>query len=680
MRKAAVNPFIVGDWIRKDEDFFGRQDLIAKYTALEKKAYWLMGARRMGKTSLLRKVQRSFRKRGNIVAVFWDVSGVSHVQELQNSLLDALDSAHDDFIKAGIVLDPEELESMSPDHILKQLRIACRHQNKKIVFLIDESESLFQMSGLYPDFIRRLKHMLLDHETFHVILASNHGLACHDKLNTQYLAADFLQSFLPPDYLTPVSLEEAAPLIKRLGCNEKEMLRIFHDCGGLPFLIQMVCYYVFDAKDIDVAFHNIQHGQFLDLFFRHDINFLDGPDFQIMSLISSLEPVNIYRLGTALQESPQLLAGRLRILQVLGLAAITPDAEYKVNNVFLKRWLKSNVQLGEEKKKDLDQQESVIIIIDLEQVTLIGPDEQRISYGFDASALQMLLPQLTAVSVENKALFKKAYDILFRSGDGKDRVAAFAGGSSSLVFTPRFHAWRSIAFEGLHDGQSHIALKRPLSRGCNPFSRYHHDNFDRMHFLLIAADTPPDIVMANQEILLLKDKLETAAGHQNLSVKVTALLSGQSDWSQIRTVMKKEEITHIHYAGHIRPQHMPFLYFRDEAQVAAVSLTDFFAAATSPLSFVYLNSCDGALSGPDLCADAAACMHQYEVRALLGMQSKVDDRFSAEFALDFYHHYMANDFSERGALAAVRKRWADNLRHYSGRQAFWTSPVLIEKF
>ena len=56
------NPFIAGSWVR-GEDFFGRADLIRDILEGDRHSVWVLGGRRLGKTSLLKeleyRVQRS---------------------------------------------------------------------------------------------------------------------------------------------------------------------------------------------------------------------------------------------------------------------------------------------------------------------------------------------------------------------------------------------------------------------------------------------------------------------------------------------------------------------------------------------------------------------------------------------------------------------------------------------
>jgi hypothetical protein len=53
------NPYTNGNVIHKDEDFYDRDDLTGIVHRREPRAYYLKGNRRIGKTSLLRQIERN---------------------------------------------------------------------------------------------------------------------------------------------------------------------------------------------------------------------------------------------------------------------------------------------------------------------------------------------------------------------------------------------------------------------------------------------------------------------------------------------------------------------------------------------------------------------------------------------------------------------------------------------
>jgi hypothetical protein len=85
------NPFVVGQWVR-GEKFFGREEIIAELLQGQRHAIWVAALRRMGKTSLLRELER--RAQGyadaNYLPLYWDLEGATCDETLRESLLAAL--------------------------------------------------------------------------------------------------------------------------------------------------------------------------------------------------------------------------------------------------------------------------------------------------------------------------------------------------------------------------------------------------------------------------------------------------------------------------------------------------------------------------------------------------------------------------------------------------------------
>ena len=50
------NPFIAGSWVRGD-NFFGRGAMLQEILEGERDSLWVVGARRLGKTSLLKELE-----------------------------------------------------------------------------------------------------------------------------------------------------------------------------------------------------------------------------------------------------------------------------------------------------------------------------------------------------------------------------------------------------------------------------------------------------------------------------------------------------------------------------------------------------------------------------------------------------------------------------------------------
>ena len=95
-------PFIVGQWVR-GESFYGRRELLAEILDGRRDRLWLLGSRRIGKTSLLRQLEHlTVSGDRGFFPLFWDFQGAEGPEELQFELRDALLDAEDRLRELGI--------------------------------------------------------------------------------------------------------------------------------------------------------------------------------------------------------------------------------------------------------------------------------------------------------------------------------------------------------------------------------------------------------------------------------------------------------------------------------------------------------------------------------------------------------------------------------------------------
>ena len=67
-------PYVVGRWVR-GANHYGRQRLIDYVLSIEDNTVWIVGTRRIGKTSLLRQIEFLTVDDPSYVPLFWDLQG-----------------------------------------------------------------------------------------------------------------------------------------------------------------------------------------------------------------------------------------------------------------------------------------------------------------------------------------------------------------------------------------------------------------------------------------------------------------------------------------------------------------------------------------------------------------------------------------------------------------------------
>src|SRR5512134_2649767 len=135
------NPFIAGSWVR-GEDFFGRGELVRELLEGERHSLWVLGGRRLGKTSLLKELEyRVQRSRDTpFVALYWDLQGSADARGLAETLLSSVEDA-EAFCRAADV-QVEDLESLPVAEMLATLVRRTVRSGWRLLLLVDEAEEL----------------------------------------------------------------------------------------------------------------------------------------------------------------------------------------------------------------------------------------------------------------------------------------------------------------------------------------------------------------------------------------------------------------------------------------------------------------------------------------------------------------------------------------------------------
>ena len=119
-------------WVHR-RNHYGRERLIEYLLHSSDTALWLVGTRRMGKTSALRQVEAKAMEPARIiyVPIFWDMQGSESPQDLSNELFDALLDTAERF--APLQIDVKAFEDQDALTILRTLIRAVGEQGKQIL-------------------------------------------------------------------------------------------------------------------------------------------------------------------------------------------------------------------------------------------------------------------------------------------------------------------------------------------------------------------------------------------------------------------------------------------------------------------------------------------------------------------------------------------------------------------
>ncbi|MDM8564040.1 AAA family ATPase [Candidatus Halobeggiatoa sp. HSG11] len=118
---STISPYKTGGSIEKDYIFFGRKQIVTQILSCEPKNYLIVGGRQVGKSSLLKKIQRNYEDNSDV-----------------NCCYISLKDTSDLLIKLNLTLN---LDINTPLHILLDL---LTKNKQKYLFLIDEADDFFK--------------------------------------------------------------------------------------------------------------------------------------------------------------------------------------------------------------------------------------------------------------------------------------------------------------------------------------------------------------------------------------------------------------------------------------------------------------------------------------------------------------------------------------------------------
>ena len=676
------NPFIVGDWIKRDEDFVGRADLVAALTRLQRNLIWLIGARRMGKTSLLRRVQRQLQAGGPAVAIFWDVSGSRSAEDLRESLLDALSAAAAALTGIGLELPHCEAEK----GLLALLRRLCTQAEEArhpLVLLLDESEALLHIAAQDDALAQKLTALFTASPHLFVIMASNHGLAAWDELDTRHLISPFLQPFMPPVYLSPWSAAEALAVTARTAAAPAEQLEIVTASGGLPFLVQLCCFYRFETGDWAAALARLEREQMLDLFFRDDFNHFDAGMRLLLGLISHHGGLGAARAAEWLP-SPRAAGQRLDLLVRLGFISRDADDQVRISNIFLDNWIRQVYLPGNplpipmEPGGESAVPERLLIRFESNGVLLQHLDGEGVRHSAGPLPFLAEVPVSTEASwAEPAAAGRALYRQLFQ---GQSRYWVEMLQRNPACHLPVSGAGLDLAVEALHDGSGYLALTHPLYReeAVSGLAPQPLPPGRELKILLVASDTPPGLGKIDDEILLLSEHMRRRREVPGAAVSITMLFSHDCSLESMERAAGAAPYDIIHYSGHLsRRAHSAdeYLYLRQDSRpdspVQALTI-DEFVRPLGPVQLFYLNGCGMAVPQR---REAAA--HGSWARYVVRLRGAVSDEEAAQFALLFYQSLLAGGLAPVAAMQESRRLWFSRPHSAAVTRNFAFVPVLL---
>lgn len=350
------NPYRVGSWVsagrdlynenRLGSDFYNRDRLLQDILAGPTDNLWIIGNRRIGKTSLLRAAEHRAINSTQYLPLFWDMQGDTREAQLIESLLEAIEYAQlRDVDKRwkDIVL-PEDASSIS--QALRSVAAEAKKHHCRLLLLCDETEGLIQLGQQEPRVLSELRRVMQQHPTIRTILTSTRRLsrlyAVQEQQGTSLFLEGFERHFLanfddPTANQLICQTQSDQPLIVPKQLQAK--LRFFS--GNHPLILQKMCGQLFDPNTGELG--NFNPDEFvvddqLASTFQQDFDSLTPAEAQILLLVNS-QAVALDEIHQAFPNiSERSLRSILYNLTNLGLLRRL-DGKYYAGSILLGQWL-----------------------------------------------------------------------------------------------------------------------------------------------------------------------------------------------------------------------------------------------------------------------------------------------------------------------------------------------------
>ncbi|MCY3897022.1 MAG: ATP-binding protein [Caldilineaceae bacterium] len=360
------NPYTVGRWLR-GADHYGREQLLDYLMSAEDPAIWVVGTRRMGKTSLLRQLEwlLTTQENADFVPLFWDLQGSETKNDFDYELFLAVEDEMARFEALGV--DVSALYNRDAIQILRTLQRALKARDKQLLLLIDEAEAWISLAKNDYQALARLRKAFQS-GGMRTIMTSTKLLMQLNDLTRNWLTSPFLFGFtlvhlwsLEPEASVSLALQEQShsPVsVERERINE--VLRHSH---RHPYLVQTLCYRLFEEKHgrgslREIREEDLRADHLLAGFFEVDFKCLAPTERQILltvarqgviseeELVAKTDNESIDQISMYVHSMNNL--GYLQRVYSRSDGAVAPAHDefprWTIGNEFLRRWMLENYQ------------------------------------------------------------------------------------------------------------------------------------------------------------------------------------------------------------------------------------------------------------------------------------------------------------------------------------------------
>jgi hypothetical protein len=331
------NPFIAGSWVR-GSNFFGRGPLLREILEGERDTLWMVGARRLGKTSLLKELEYRVQQSAQtpFVPLYWDLQGSGDARGLADTLLGSVEDG--EAFRRATDLQVDSLEGMPVSDMLTTVIRRTVRSGWRLLLLADEAEELLTIARTDALVLPRLRRILQKGPEVRAVLTSTRRLARLDEM-TEFATSPFLLGFTPPVYLTPLAPDEARALLARGEFSREDVDTVLERTACHPFLVQLIASRLFESHDLAATLDQVSADEMVANFFSVDFQTLDLDERTVLEQVAREGPTPRRALAQAVRRTDETAAPLLYGLRMMGYLT-EEDGSFRLGNWFFERWLR----------------------------------------------------------------------------------------------------------------------------------------------------------------------------------------------------------------------------------------------------------------------------------------------------------------------------------------------------
>jgi hypothetical protein len=330
--------------------FYGRARLLAEILDGPDHTIWLVGNRRIGKTSALLQLAEAAGERG-WVTFNVAIDAAESLERLAELFLENLEDGDPRLQRLGLAL--ADLSGKAPREIIRAFNRAARARGERILLLLDEVEALIQIARAEGDqILKDLQHVIEHSEAIRVVMAASKRLLELDEICKTWDTSRFLDPVVPK-YMGSLDRAETLALLRQEQSPRPQPVddavaeAIYQATAGHPYLTQWLASQLWADGVVRMpAPEDLLPAADAQLarMFQQDYDTLSDNERRLLRALADADALSADEAGQQLGggATPELARSLLTGLAQLCCARRAGD-RYAIGNTLLRNWLRSEL-------------------------------------------------------------------------------------------------------------------------------------------------------------------------------------------------------------------------------------------------------------------------------------------------------------------------------------------------